>query len=67
MYKLLVIQTISLLFDIRSHSTGVRITNQDESTSVTSVSPSTDILTTGVTRKRKYTVAGLLGKGKNGL
>ena len=35
-------------------------TNQDESTSVTSVSPSTDILTAGVTRKRKYTVAGLL-------
>ena len=38
------------------------VTNQDESTSVTSVSPSTDILTTGVTRKRKYTVAGLLGE-----
>ena len=38
------------------------ITNQDESTSVTSVSPSTDILTTGVSRKRKYTVAGLLGE-----
>ena len=37
-------------------------TNQDESTSVTSVSPSSDILTTGVTRKRKYTVAGLLGE-----
>ena len=33
------------------------ITNQDEPTSVTSVSPSTDILTTGVTRKRKYTLA----------
>ena len=39
------------------------VTNQDESTSVTSVSPLTDILTTGVTRKRKYTVAGLLGEG----
>ena len=38
------------------------ITNQDESTSVTSVSPSSDILTTGVSRKRKYTVAGLLGE-----
>ena len=38
------------------------LTNQDESTSVTSVSPSTDILTTGVTRKRKYTVASLLGE-----
>ena len=38
------------------------ITNQDESMSVTSVSPSSDILTTGVTRKRKYTVAGLLGE-----
>ena len=38
------------------------ITNQDESTSITSVSPSADILTTGVTRKRKYTVAGLLGE-----
>ena len=32
------------------------VTNQDESTSVTSVSPSTDILTTGVSWKRKYTV-----------
>ena len=39
------------------------VTNEDESMSVTSVSPSTDILTTGVTRKRKYTVAGLLGEG----
>ena len=38
------------------------VTNQDESTSVTSVSPSSDILTTGVARKRKYTVAGLLGE-----
>ena len=38
------------------------VTNQDESTSVTSVSPSSDILTTGVRRKRKYTVAGLLGE-----
>ena len=38
------------------------VTNQDESTSVTSVSPSSDILTTGVSRKRKYTVAGLLGE-----
>ena len=62
MYKLLVIQTISLLVDIRSHSTA-SVTNQDESTSVTSVSPSSDILTTGISRKRKYTVAGLLGEG----
>ena len=38
------------------------VTNQDESMSVTSVSPSSDILTTGVTRKRKYTVASLLGE-----
>ena len=39
------------------------VTNQDEPTSVTSVSPSSDILTTGVSRKRKYTVGGLLGEG----
>ena len=45
-----------------SISGATRLAYQDESMIVTSVSPSTDIITTGVTRKRKYTVAGLLGE-----
>uniref|UniRef100_A0A1X7T513 Uncharacterized protein n=1 Tax=Amphimedon queenslandica TaxID=400682 RepID=A0A1X7T513_AMPQE len=36
------------------------VSNQDESGSVTSVSPSTDIVRRGSARKRKYTVGGLL-------
>uniref|UniRef100_A0A1X7SJL3 Uncharacterized protein n=1 Tax=Amphimedon queenslandica TaxID=400682 RepID=A0A1X7SJL3_AMPQE len=38
----------------------VSVPNQDESGSVTSVSPSTDIVRRGSARKRKYTVGGLL-------